>query len=135
MATICPYYAKCTSCNHFRPDPDRDGQKTCWLAYDQKAAAAGAPAVPEQITAAAMVFHLSDGTNHTCTGNHHAVILANFRIYRKNHKLAAIKSTESGFLTDTGRFLDRTEAMTLARTNGQLKTQTDRTELNSDDLW
>lgn len=42
MAVICPYHAKCAVCNHFRPDPDRDGQKTCWLAYDQKAAAAGA---------------------------------------------------------------------------------------------
>lgn len=42
VAVICPYQTKCTVCNHFRPDPDRDGQKTCWLAYDQKAAAAGA---------------------------------------------------------------------------------------------
>lgn len=135
MATICPYYAKCTSCAHHRPDPDRDGQKSCWLAYDQAAAAAGTPAVPEQITAAAMIIHLTDGTNHTCTDKSHSAIAVNFYKHRRARKLADVKSTEDGFLTDQGRFLTPTEAMTLARANGQLKTQTERTELNSDDLW
>lgn len=135
MATICPYYAKCTSCAHHRPDPDRDGQKSCWLDHDQAAAAAGTPVVAEQITAAAIVFHLADGTNHTCIDKRHSVIAANFYMHRRARGLADVKSTESGFLTDQGRFLNCAEAMTLARTNGQLKTQTDRTELNSDDLW
>ena len=135
MATIWPYYAKCTSCAHHRPDPDRDGQKSCWLDHDQAAAAAGTPVVAEQITAAAIVFHLSDGTNHTCIDKRHSVIAANFYMHRRARGLADVKSTESGFLTDQGRFLNCAEAMTLARTNGQLKTQTDRTELNSDDLW
>ena len=135
MATICPYYAQCTRCVHHRPDPDRDGQKSCWLDHDQAAAAAGTPVVAEQITAAAIVFHLSDGTNHTCIDKRHSVIAANFYMHRRARGLADVKSTESGFLTDQGRFLNCAEAMTLARTNGQLKTQTDRTELNSDDLW
>lgn len=145
MAVICPYSKpNCQTCAHFRPDPDRDGRKSCWLAFDQKTAAANAPAAPEQkssaadtpagpekITAAAIVFRLADGTNHTCTGTHHSVIWSNFQAYRKNHKLKAIKSTEYGFLTDTGRFLSRTEAMALARINGQLKSLTERTELES----
>lgn len=135
MATICPYYAQCTSCAHHRPDPDRDGQKSCWLAHDQAAAAAGTPVVSEQITAAAIVFCLTDGTNHTCAGRSHRDIRTDFSRYHTVHKLANAKSAEDGFLTDQGRFLNRTEAMTLARANGQLKTPTTRTELNNDDLW
>ena len=102
MATICPYYAKCTSCAHHRPDPDRDGQKSCWLAHDQAAAAAGTPVVPEQIAAAAMIFHLTDGTNHTCTDKRHSAIAVNFYMHRRARKLADVKSAEDGFLTDTG---------------------------------
>lgn len=56
-------------------------------------------------------------------------------MHRRARRLADIKSAEDGFLTDRGRFLTPTEAMTLARANGQLKTLTERTELNSDDLW
>lgn len=40
MATICPYNnRKCTSCPHYRADPDglRDGP-VCWVAHDQLAA-------------------------------------------------------------------------------------------------
>lgn len=34
MAVICPYDAKCNKCRHFRPDPDRNGEKSCWYQQD-----------------------------------------------------------------------------------------------------
>lgn len=46
-----------------------------------------------------------------------------------------IENYEEGLLTESGRFLSRKEAMTLARENGQLRRPTYRAELNSEDLW
>lgn len=37
MAIICPYDAKCAACGHYRPDPDRDGERSCHLAHDRRA--------------------------------------------------------------------------------------------------
>lgn len=34
MATICPYTTKCAYCKHSRPDPDRNGEYSCFLKVD-----------------------------------------------------------------------------------------------------
>ncbi len=35
MVTICPYPGrKCAACGHCRPDPDRDGEKSCFVRQD-----------------------------------------------------------------------------------------------------
>ncbi len=36
MASICPYPGrKCAGCEHYRPDPDRDGEKSCFVTKDR----------------------------------------------------------------------------------------------------
>ena len=89
----------------------------------------------ERITCAAIQFHLQGGVNHLCPGTRHDDIRETFYGMHKRSGWAPIKSYEEGFLTDTGRFLTRREAMALARENGQLRRPTNRAELNSEDLW
>lgn len=39
MAYICTKNIPCIQCGHFRPDPDRYGEKSCWAQLDEAAAA------------------------------------------------------------------------------------------------
>lgn len=89
----------------------------------------------EMITSAAVEFHLQGGFVHLCTGARHAQIKDEFNSMRIRQGMRPVASSVEGFVTDQGRFLDRKEAMKLARENHQLKRQTDRVELNSEDLW
>ena len=47
----------------------------------------------------------------------------------------ATKPSDQGFLSDTGIFLSREDALTVARNAGQLKKPTHHKELFSEDLW
>lgn len=46
-----------------------------------------------------------------------------------------LPSAVQGFLTDDNRFVDRIEAMKIARESGQVTAVTDRKELYTEDLW
>ena len=46
-----------------------------------------------------------------------------------------VRDTVEGFVTTTGTFLDRAEALELARDNGQLKGDLIGSVLTSEDLW
>ena len=48
---------------------------------------------------------------------------------------AAVRPSEQGFLTDTGTFLGREQALDVARYMKQLKAETNKPELYSEDLW
>lgn len=89
----------------------------------------------ETISGAAIQFHLKGGVNHLCTGRRHTDIREEFYSLHKRSGWSPIESSEEGFLTNTGRFLTRKEAMDLARANGQLKYETTRAELTSEDIW
>jgi len=34
MAIICPFTIKCVACKYNRPDPDRNGEYSCFLKED-----------------------------------------------------------------------------------------------------
>lgn len=36
MATMCPFTIKCVHCKHSRPDPERNGEHSCFMAVDFK---------------------------------------------------------------------------------------------------
>lgn len=84
--------------------------------------------VPETIVAASILFR-----GVACTlpppARHHHVLLAIHALYPDD----IIGPDEQGFVTSTGRFVDRPEAMRIARRAQQ--TFSDHPHLFSEDLW
>lgn len=89
----------------------------------------------EIITSAAIQFTLENGQTHLRTGPRHVLIRDDFHADRIRNGWRKIIGESEGFFTSAGRFLDRKQAMGLARENGQLRRPTGRDELNSEDLW
>lgn len=82
----------------------------------------------EKIVAASILFR-----GVACTlpppARHHHVLLAIHALYPDD----VIGPDEQGFVTSTGRFVDRREAVSIARRAQQ--TSSDRMHLFSEDLW
>ncbi len=68
------------------------------------------------------------------TGRRHADCVAEFAEMglRKAHR---DPGEIQGFMTDTGRFVDRKEAMVIARAAGQLLAPVEKDYLLSEDVW
>lgn len=88
----------------------------------------------DPIVSAAIKFTLAGGKSHIFTGYRHLQINDVFATERIRNGWKVIEKTE-GFLTRSGQFVDRTQAMAIAKACGQLKHDTDRAQLNSEDLW
>ena len=88
-----------------------------------------------RIVAAAIRYIFKDGTEHIATGRRHAEIRENFIMERKSIGKPMPVESFDGFMTDGKKFLERKAAMEVARAAGQLRFQTNRTDLNSEDLW
>jgi len=80
----------------------------------------------ERITQAAVRF----GDNQILTGTRHSEIL--FDLFEKYPELYRTK--EEGFLTSTGRFVDRKDAINIALKSGQIKKTPETGRLISEDL-
>lgn len=65
------------------------------------------------------------------TGKRHCTIIT--AVFSATDK--AVMREEQGFITDTGMFLSREQAMELARRNGQLPSSFNKKVLTSEDLW
>lgn len=87
------------------------------------------------IKSAAILFTRPNGTREVAPGTRHALIRDDYLSECLRTGRKAPVDWEEGFLTDAGDFVDRREAMAIAREAGQLKRRTDRLELNSEDLW
>lgn len=73
--------------------------------------------------------------NKIWTGKRHSDIIS--KIHMETHEYVSYSDTQQGFLSDDGRFLNRTQAMAVAHQAKQLikeKTLHPR-ELFSEDLW
>lgn len=108
--------------------------------------------VPERIVAAAILRMDRDraaaATNNTDTVPYRAMIYTQPAPARHHHILHSMPSSHidggtvgehaQGFITSTGRFVDRKEAMTIAFLSGQVKPETIMRkvpDLFSEDLW
>lgn len=89
----------------------------------------------DPIEKAAVKFTMPNGNEIIQPGLRHTLICDEFTANRIRSGLYPPKSHVEGFLTKAGLFVDRTQAMAIARHCGQLKRETGRTELNSEDLW
>lgn len=89
----------------------------------------------DPIEKTAVKFTMPNGDEIICPGMRHAIIYDEFTARRIRSGLYPPKSHVDGFLTKSGRFVDRAQAMAIARHCNQLKRETGRTELNSEDLW
>lgn len=88
-----------------------------------------------RIVSAAIRYIFKDGTEHIATGRRHAEIREDFVMERKSLGKPMPVESFDGFMTDAGEFLEREAAMDVARAAGQLRFQTARRTLNSEDLW
>ncbi len=92
----------------------------------------------DPIVAAAIEYRRKgeDGP-HILTGRRHADIINEFYRMRLSRAERDMSAERQGFVTRSGRFVDREEAMAIARACEQLKFPVPeaRTELFSEDLW
>ena len=83
---------------------------------------------PEAIIAAAV---LRDGK--VWTGRRHCFIIS--KVYQDTGSMQSVRLEEQGFLTDTGLFVTRAQAVGIAYASGQLPEGFKGGELTSEDLW
>jgi hypothetical protein len=89
--------------------------------------------VTETIVAAALKIQ-SMTISAPPPARHHTLLHAIFNTYGERGPM--IKATDQGFLTSTGRFVSREEAVTIAMAAGQIiKPKFQPQQLFSEDLW
>lgn len=92
------------------------------------------PRVPEIIVAAACLVEKLI-VSIPRPARHHHILKAIFDATGKR-RLSCVAPEHQGFLTSTGRFVDRKEACVIARANNQILTKTGPDDiLFSEDLW
>ena len=108
-----------------------DGRLWCWQHAPSRREARGKQR-HEYITTAAIRV---DGEVWTLPrpARHHVLVQAWCLAHFKDGERASLHGEEQGFLTNRGRFVDRTEAARLAYAAGQTKRR--ETFLYSEDLW
>lgn len=88
-----------------------------------------------KISSAAIQFEMPNGTKLIEIGFRHCQIYDGFHERRLREGLVAPVKSVEGFMTSESNFVDRVEAMKIAREAGQLKHQTDKMCLSSEDIW
>ena len=68
-------------------------------------------------------------------GRHHTIMRAHFSMYGKTNSLSFEEHGVQGFVTTTGRFVDRKEAVVIAVRSGQIDAPQWPPDLYSEDLW
>lgn len=88
-----------------------------------------------KISSAAIEFEMPNGDKLIEIGFRHSYIYDGFHERRLREGLVAPVKSVEGFMTSESNFVDRVEAMKIAREAGQLKRQTDKMCLSSEDIW
>jgi hypothetical protein len=86
--------------------------------------------MPALIVGVAIVFE-NQLYSLPAPNRHHNVI----RLIAEENGVGINGPDVQGFVDQSGKFYNRRQAMTLVRTNGQLKIETTNFELFSEDLW